>query len=397
MAVSRRRFLQSSVGVPTLASWKPLLQESFKRRDSSFDPWIEVHRSNLEHNVSEISRLVNERPILAVIKNNGYGLGIVNVARILEPQKAIHGFAVVKLQEAITLRDAGIKKPILLLGPFDDEELYEMVEREVMPMVYTPLGPTFDKLARKTGKKVEVHFCIDTGIGRVGVPYHKATALIQEVANRGAVAVGGVMMTFTEDSQFDAEQFRRFQGTCDSIEKAGIRLGRRHAVSSFGLFQHRDKFLDMVRPGMAIFGIYPEKEFRLAGTMNLRPAVSLKARVIYVKQLSKGESAGYNRSFVAGEDVWVATLPVGHADGVPREVTKGARVRIGDGLFPIVAISASHCITNLGESTNVNIGDEAAVFDWQENSRPEDVAAACNGSVYDLTMHLNPLLPRKVV
>jgi alanine racemase len=166
------------------------------------------------------------------------------------------------------------------------------------------------------------------------------------------------MMTFTEDQEFDQEQLRRFEALCEGLEKEGVRLGRKHAASSFGLFQHPGAFLDMARPGMAIYGIYPEKEFRSAGVMDLRPALSLKARVIYAKKLRRGESAGYNRAYVANDDVWVATLPVGHADGWPRQAAKGARVRIGENLYPVIAsVSASHTILELGAETRVRIGD----------------------------------------
>lgn len=154
----------------------------------------------------------------------------------------------------------------------------------------------------------------------------------------------------------------------------------------------------MARPGMAIYGIYPEKEFRHAGVMDLRPAVSLKARVIYTKKLRRGESAGYNRAYVAKDDVWVATLPVGHADGWPRQAARGARVRIGEKLYPVIAsVSASHTIVEIGAAPEAQIGDVVTLFDWREGSRPEDVAASCSCSVYDLTMHLNALLPRRIV
>src|SRR2546427_9426294 len=133
------------------------------------------------------------------------------------------------------------------------------------------------------------------------------------------------MMTFTEDPEFDKEQFHRFQDTCASLEKEGIAFGKKHAASSFTLFQHPDAFLDMVRPGMAIYGIYSESEFRHGGVMDLRPAISLKARVAYMKKLRQGDSAGYNRAYMAKDDVWVATLPVGHADGWPRLAAKGDR------------------------------------------------------------------------
>jgi alanine racemase len=182
-----------------------------------------------EEDTSLKQRLRLPENLAGVIKNKGYGMGVAHAARLLEPLAEVYGFAVVKLHEAATLRDAGVRKPILLMGPFDEKSL-----------------------------------------------------------------------------------------------KEGIRLGRKHAASSFGLFQHPGAFFDMARPGMAIYGIYPEKEFRSAGIMDLRPALSLKARVIYTKKLRRGESAGYNRAYVAKDDVWVATLPVGHADGWPRQAAKGA-------------------------------------------------------------------------
>jgi alanine racemase len=401
MKISRRSMLTTGIALPALglgptptASARP----DAPVRDSSYDPWIDVNRANLQHNVAEISRRVGSRPILAVIKNNGYGLGVVNVGRLLEPSSAIAGVAVVKLHEAMSLRDAGVRKPILLMGPFDERNLADLVARDIMPMVYTPIGPVLDRIAAARQKPTPLHICIDTGIGRVGIPFRQASPLVRDLAGRTSVRIAGVMMTFAEDPEFDSEQLSRFKTLCESLEKSGVKLGRRHAASSFGLFQRPDAFLDMVRPGMALYGVYSEPEFRRAGTLDLRPALSLKARVAYVKQLPKGDSAGYNRAYMAKDDVWVATLPIGHTDGLPREATQGARVRINGALYPIVAtVSASHCIVEIGSEQRVKIGDEATVFDWQEGSRPEDVNEACKTSVYDLTMHLNPLLPRRIV
>ena len=132
--------------------------------------------------------------------------------------------------------------------------------------------------------------------------------------------------------------------------------------------------------------------------MDLRPAISLKARVIYAKKLRPGDSAGYNRAYVAKDDVWVATLPVGHADGWPRTAPKGAKVRIKGDLYPVIAsVSASHCIVEIGGEERIKIGDVATFFEAQPGSRPEDISEACGASVYDLTMHLSPLLPRGFV
>ena len=320
MKHSRRAFLEAGLAFPVVLTASPSLAsaqstESAASKDSSFDPWVEIHRENLRHNVQEISRRASSRPILAVIKNNGYGMGVTNVAALLEPQPEIFGFAVVKLHEAFSLRDAGIRKPVLLLGPFDEKNLEDAVARRIMPMIYTSLGSALDKIAAKTQKPVPLHICIDTGIGRVGVPYREAPPLVRDLAVRKSVQIHGTMMTFTEDPDFDKEQLRRFQETCATLEKEGIALGKKHAASSFSLFEHPEAFLDMVRPGMAIYGIYSENEFRRTAVMDLRPAISLKARVIYVKKLRKGDSAGYNRAYMAKEDIWVATLPVGHADG----------------------------------------------------------------------------------
>jgi len=403
MKHSRRAFLEAGLALPAVVTSAPELTieripASAQTKDSSFDPWVEIHRENLRHNVQEISRRVAARPILAVIKNNGYGTGVTNIAQLLEPQSELLGFAVVKLHEAISLRDVGIRKPILLLGPLDEQNLADAVGRNILPMVYTPLGPALDKIAAKTQKPVPLHICIDTGIGRVGVPYHQAAPLVRDLAARKSVRIQGTMMTFTEDPDFDKEQLRRFNETCSSLEKDGIALGKKHTASSFALFQHPDAFFDVVRPGMAIYGIYSENEFRHTGVLDLRPAISLKARVIYTKKLRKGDSAGYNRAYLAKDDVWVATLPVGHADGWPRVAAKGAKVRINGDLYPVIAsVSASHCIVEIGSEEKVKIGDTAVFFDAQTGSRPEDVSESCGASVYDLTMHLNPLLPRRII
>jgi alanine racemase len=394
MTASRRSFLKLWAAAPALG----LSPRARAVERSSFDPWVEVRPDHLRHNVAQIHRRAGGRPILAVIKNNGYGLGVAAAAHALEGEPAIAGFAVVKLHEAATLRDAGVRKPVLCMGPLGESDLEHASGLEIQPMVYTPVGPTLERIAARRGRPVSLHVCVDTGIGRVGVPYREAAALLRDLGHRRGVKIAGTMMTFTEDPDFDREQLGRFESLCSGLTAEGVSLGRRHAASSFALFQTEGSFLDMVRPGMAIYGVYSEAPFRALGLMDLRPAVALRARVAYVKQLRAGDSAGYNRAYVARENVWVATLPVGHADGLPRLAAKGGRVKIGGQLFPIVAtVSASHCIVELGPEPRAHIGDVATLFDWEDGSRPEDLAAGFGGSVYDLLMHLSPLLPRRIL
>jgi alanine racemase len=396
--MDRRSFLQSSAA-PFVAPWSELgwSSQPTPARESSFGPWIEVRRDHLSQNAAEVARASGNRPILAVIKNNGYGLGLVEVGRALAALPQVRGLAVITLHEAMTLRDARITAPILLMGPFDERELSDLLARNIMPMVYTPIGEALSRVASRAGRPVRIHVCVDTGLGRVGVPVRQAAALIRDLAGRPGVAIDGVMMTFTEDQAFDQEQLRRFEALTRDLTAAGASIGARHAASSYTFFQHDNAWLDMVRPGMALFGVYPEPAFAAANRMMLRPAGALRARVAYVKQLPAGETAGYNRAYVAKDATWIATLPVGHADGWPRVAAKGAKVRIGANLYPVIAsVSASHTIVEIGREQTVRFGDVATLWDWETGSRPEDVSRACGASVYDLLMHLGGHLPRRV-
>jgi alanine racemase len=375
-----------------------VVQVSQSPRQSAFDPWIEINGNHLRANAAAIAKGAG-RPVLAVVKNNGYGLGVVNAAQALEPSPAVHGFAVVKLQEALDLRARGITKPILLMAPIDTDDLRDAAAAGIMPMVYTPIGDSLEKESARLGRPIAIHVCVDTGIGRVGVPYLQAPALIRELASRKGVTIDGTMMTFTEDLEFDREQRRRFVALTDQLKGAGINLGRLHAASTYTLFQHgNETSFDMVRPGMGLLGIYPDARFKAMKKLDLQTALAMRVRVAYVKQLAAGSSAGYERAYVAKKDTWIATLPVGHADGWPRVVAKGGTVRINGRRYPVIAsVSASHTLVEIGDSPDVKAGDVATLFDWQDGSRPEDVAAATGASVYDLTMHLSPLLPRRTV
>src|SRR5439155_21942376 len=129
-----------------------------------------------------------------------------------------------------SLRDAGVRKPILLMGPFDERNLADLIARDIMPMVYTPIGPVLDRIAAARQRPAPLHLCIDTGIGRVGVPFRQASPLVRDLAGRSSVRIDGVMMTFTEDPEFDGEQLSRFKTLCELLATSGVTLGRKHAA-----------------------------------------------------------------------------------------------------------------------------------------------------------------------
>jgi alanine racemase len=179
--------------------------DAVDRLHGSFDPWVEVQAANLRSNAAAVHARV-KRPILAVIKNNGYGAGVWNVARVLEPLDAIAGFAVVKLHEAHALRDAGIRKPILLMGPLDATEVTDAARQRIVLMVYTPIASALERAAAAIGRPVDVHVCVDTGLGRVGVPYAQAPDLIQSLARSKGVRIAG---TSIHHARRAAESHRR--------------------------------------------------------------------------------------------------------------------------------------------------------------------------------------------
>jgi alanine racemase len=401
MSVSRRSFLAGAGGAAGALLTRgaappptpPLQATDVTRR---YDPWVEVEPDALAFNVDVLSRLSGGRPILAVIKNNGYGLGLVTVGKILEALPAVVGLAVVKTEAALALREAGIRKPVVLMALFADQDGPELVRREVHLCLTT--DDAADRVAqaeRTGGKAARTHVYLDTGMSRMGIPYHRALPWLQELRERGA-EVESAFMGFTEDPDFDREQLRRFLEVAEEARAMGLDLGTLHAASSAGIFNFPDSHLDMVRPGLSLFGAYPSNEGREAEIAELRPAGRLRVRVVRVERLRPGDSVSYGREWVAEEPTWVATLPVGHSDGYPREAVRGAEVLINGKLYPPVgAVSASHTIVAVGSEEEVRIGDVATLMGPDHPAiHPNAIATKVGRSVYDLLMHLNGALPK---
>ena len=240
---------------------------------------------------------------------------------------------------------------------------------------------------------------MDTGLGRMGVPAHRALPWMLEAQRAEGIRIEGTFMTFTEDDAFDPEQLRRFRELVASARAHGVSVGRLHAASSHAVFNRPDGHLDLLRPGISLFGAYPTDDGRERAIAELRPALRLRARVVRVERLREGDSVGYGRLWTAHEPTWTATLPVGHTDGYPRTAVAGARVLIGGRTYPVIgAVSASHCIVELGSETTVSVGDVATLMGPDAPEiHPNALAVATGTSVYDRLMHLSPLIPRVVV
>ncbi|MCC6929299.1 MAG: alanine racemase [Gemmatimonadaceae bacterium] len=422
MSLSRRRFLAAASASPLLASpllSSPLLASPLQAgegddgdmhgaRDHApivaparFEPWVEVTPSAMRHNVDVLSRLAGERPIIAVIKNNGYGLGLREVARILELDARVQGFGVVKVSEALALREAGIRKPILLLALFDDTEGEALVRGGVTLSLCVPdAAARVARAAARARRAATAQLYIDTGMSRMGVPYHRALPIMREMAGAPRVTLRGMFTELTEDRAFDTEQVGRLTSLAAEARSAGVTIGGPlHAASSHAVFNHADTLLDAVRPGISLFGGYPTDDGRERSIAALQVALAVRARVVRVERLRPGDSVSYGRRFTAESPTWTATIPVGHADGYPRGAVKGSRILIGDRTYPVIgAVSASHCVVNLGSETTVAVGDVATLIGPDHpDVHPNQVATAAGVSVYDVLMHLGMGMPRIVV
>ena len=391
---SRRGFLTLAGAAPlALAFRRPVLRDAITMPAASlerFDPWIEINLKHLAWNLSQVRRRVSNRPVMVVIKANAYGHGLVGVARFLETQNVRH-FAVGKVQEALSLRANGITSTILNFGPFAQEEAVELVGLDASQSVYSDAVDMLAAAARRLNKRARVHIKVDSGLGRVGVPYYEAGPFIERVASMPEILIEGVFMTFTEDPEFDRVQLDRFLRVCDAAAQKGISLGLRHAASSAAVATFPESFLDMVRPGDAIYGLEP------LPNLDLRPVMSLKTRVIYVKRLRPGDAVSYHRRFTAERETLVATLPLGYSDGYPPQAVDNGQVLIQGRRWPLIAaVTANHSTVDVSGAEALKIGDEVVLFGEQgdEELTIGEVADWAGSSVYKVAIGMNPTLPR---
>lgn len=396
---NRREFLKQTGTLPFCAAFCINSHGAEPKANVSpkcADPWLEINLDNMARNLSQIRKRVHPRPVMAVIKANAYGHGLVEVAKFLEKQH-IRFMAVGKLKEAFELREKGIRTPILNFGPLYSGEAKQIAARDISQSVYTGDIAALSEAAGKLKRKARVHIKVDTGLGRVGIPYYLALPYIKKVASLPNIIIEGIFTTLTEDEEFDKIQLLRFLHLCDLAKKSGINVGLRHAVSSAGILSFARAYLDMVRPGITLYGHYPsEKEYR-ARSIDLKPAMALKAQVIHVKNLRPGDSVSYHRKFTAKNELPVVTLPVGYSDGYPYQIAGKAEAIIHGQRWPVIAaVTANHSTLNITGADKIKIGEGAVLIGRQGESEvtAEEIASWANTSVYKIVIGMNPQLPR---
>ena len=364
---------------------------------SSYDPWIELDLENMGSNLNNIRNRVNAR-IMAVIKANGYGHGLIEVGRYLD-QKGIDYLFVCKLQEAVQLRNAGVACPVHNFGPFCSDDANSLVEMNISQSVYSKDVRSLNQAALKIGKKAHVHIHVDAGMGRAGISYRDALPFIEDVASLKGIHIAGTSMTLPQVPEFDHEIMERFLSLCREAEKKGIDLGLKHAASSDAIMAFPSFCLDMVRPGIMLYGYYHSAETQNENRLDLKPVLQLKSRVSAVKELQPGDTVSYYRTYRAQKKEQFALIAIGYSDGYPVKATGKGFVLINGERYPIIArITANHIEVLLKPESQVQPGDEVVLIGSQgkENISAIEVAPWGEVTVYQLLARLNPFLPRRI-
>lgn len=359
---------------------------------------LEVDRDALRHNLAAIRAHVGAARVLAVLKANAYGHGMVEVARLMEAEGvAMLGVAV--LEEGVRLREAGVRTPILVMGGILGSQIPLFLQHD---LILT--ASSVDKLraieaaAAASGTRATVHLKVDTGMERIGVHWYSATALLEESLRCEHVDVDGIFSHLANADAADLAharlQVERFEGVLDFYRDRGLRPPTRHLANSGGLLQLPESHYDLVRPGVALYGVYPSAQ--VPRTLDLRPALTWKSKVVYFKVVQPGNPVSYGSRWAPTQQVRVITVPVGYGDGYSRRMTGQAQVLVRGQRYPVVgSICMDQIMVNIGWDSAWN-GDEVVLLGGSGERRitVEELARWSDTIPYEVLTSINTRVPR---
>jgi alanine racemase len=361
--------------------------------------WVEVDLDAVAHNVRQIKNYLGEIKMLAVVKANGYGLGAVPVAREISKNGADY-LGVVMLDEAYELRRAGITAPILNTGTLFPDQADYIVDLEIEQMVFQmDVARALSKAAVAQNKTVNIHFKIDTGMSRFGVPYSTAVDDIQPFLTLPNLKIVGAFTHFpmsdAVDKSFALLQIERLKKIKHQLEAQGIHIPLWHMANSGGTLDLPAAHFNMVRVGLMNYGYWPS--FDVRQPFELKPAMSLKSKIVAIRHIRRGDTVGYGRKYMAQQDERIAVLPMGYADGYDRKLSKIAEVLCKGRRLPIIGgLCMDAAFIKVTDFPNVEIGDTVTLMgtDGEEEISPHDLAAKIGSVSYEVISRFGRRLPR---
>lgn len=363
--------------------------------------WADVSLDAVRSNVAVLRDVAAPAEVCAVVKADGYGHGAVPIARAaLEAGAA--WLAVAQVAEAAALRAAGIRAPILLLSEPRPDQVDDVVGLDLRASVYrAELVHHLGAAAQRAGSRAQVHLKVDTGMHRVGAAPGVALGLAEAIVEHTGLRLEGVWthcaVADEPASEFTAVQLERYEGVLAELTAAGIDVPLRHAANSAATIAHPAARYDLVRCGIAVYGIPPAPA--LDGLVPLRPAVRLATEVSFVKPLAAGEGISYGLRHRVARDTTIATLPVGYADGVFRRLgLDGQEVLIGGHRHPMVgAVTMDQVMVDVGPGSHVVVGDEAVLLGAQGSAQitPDEWAARLGTIAYEVVCAIGARVERR--
>jgi alanine racemase len=364
--------------------------------------WVEIDLARLRRNLQLIRRdLPRHVQLLAVVKDEGYGHGALDVARIALEEGA-WGFGLSTLEEAVALRDAGITAPLLLLGERQEPELPWCVEHNLTVCVNE--SHTVRKLAHAAahaGKRVPVHLKIHTGMSRFGVRWDEALPLIEQIGAEKSLSLEGVMTHFAQSDETDKTfanlQFSRFNEVLQGMVARNISVKLRHTCNSGGFLDLPHAHLDMVRVGILMYGVFPSLVCRRIP--GIEPVMSVKARIAAIQKLKPGEVVGYGMRYAAPSERRIAVLPIGYGDGFPRVRNQGGALIHGKHAPLVGGIAMDALMVDITDIPEAQMWDEAVIMGRQgsEEITVHDLAKLKNSVSYEVLTSWRLRLRRKSV
>ncbi|MEG1164410.1 MAG: alanine racemase [Anaerovoracaceae bacterium] len=369
--------------------------------------WAEINLTNLDYNIKSIKEKVGpNKELIGVIKADAYGHGSVKCAEVLR-ENGVKTFAIATLQEAITLREAGVKEPIIMLGLTPDMYADTIIEYDITPVVCDSANAkAFSDAAANVGKTVSGLIAVDTGMGRIGYIADNTDFAISDVKEIAALSNFKIKGMFSHMSTADAldktyshQQEAKYNNFYNALTAAGIEIPFRTLANSASIMELPSIHFDAVRPGIILYGCYPSDEVD-KNQLSIKPVMSIKANIVHLKDVPADFSVGYGRKYISKKPSKVATIALGYADGYPRPYSAHAKVIVNGVFAPIAGnICMDQCMIDVTDVPNVKVGDEVIVMgtDGKNTILADDIANATGTINYEITCALGQRLPKVYV
>jgi alanine racemase len=359
-----------------------------------------IHLDAFRRNIQAVRSRIGEKCRICIpVKADAYGHGSLRIAGA-GLEAGAYCLAVASVQEGAELRAGGIEAPILLLSQAMPEELPEMIRSSLIPLLSDlEFAEALANTAGHLKANVQVHLKVDTGMCRLGCRPEDAVSLAKAIAAMEGLVYAGTATHLSvadslspQDIEFTGMQLERFRAAVESIRKAGVDPGIVHAANSGGAAFHPASRLDMVRPGILLYGYSP----RGSGSIPVEPVMEVVSNIVFIREVKKGESVSYGRIWTAPRDTVIGTIPVGYADGLPRSLSGQAHVVIRGEARPIVGrICMDQCLVDLGPGSPVKRWEEVSVFGGPPPGLGADALAERTGTIsYEITCNINKRVER---